>query len=322
MYLGREIRDWLFRLKEPAMEQRTAETLRSLAVTTIRSIRQPVASLSGGQRQSVAVAKAVQWNSKLVILDEPTAALGVAQTRQVLELVRRLAEQGLAVVIISHNLHDIFEVADRITVLRLGRDVGIYERETTTQQEVVQAITAGIPTKVAGIADTGAGGRAVSTCRRRRTRRVGPPSADGARARRALATGRRQPRSRATSACCRSSSARSLIVVFFSLTATNFFTAVNFINMIIQMAGVAMLAFGVVFVLLLGEIDLSIGYLSGIGALAVAELQLPGSGHDYPGMARDPARARRRAPPIGGVQGTDRREGRRAVVRRHARPAS
>jgi D-xylose transport system ATP-binding protein len=154
MYLGREERDWLWRLKEPLMEQRTAETLRSLSVTTIRSIRQPVASLSGGQRQSVAVAKAVQWNSKLVILDEPTAALGVAQTRQVLDLVKRLADQGLAVVLISHNLNDVFEVATRITVLRLGRDVGVYETEKTTQQEIVQAITAGIPTKVAGIPAT------------------------------------------------------------------------------------------------------------------------------------------------------------------------
>ena len=154
MYLGREIRDFLFRLREPVMEQRTAETLKSLAVTTIRSIRQPVASLSGGQRQSVAVAKAVQWNSRLVILDEPTAALGVAQTRQVLELVKRLAEQGLSVVLISHNLHDIFEVATRITVLRLGRDVGVYERAKTTEQEIVHAITAGVPTKVAGIAET------------------------------------------------------------------------------------------------------------------------------------------------------------------------
>ena len=156
MYLGREERDWLYRLKEPIMEQRTAETLRSLAVTTIRSVRQPVASLSGGQRQSVAVAKAVQWNSRLVILDEPTAALGVAQTRQVLELVKRLADKGLAVVIISHNLHDVFEVSTRITVLRLGHDVGVYERDKTTQQEVVHAITAGIPTKVAGIVATGA----------------------------------------------------------------------------------------------------------------------------------------------------------------------
>ena len=154
MYLGREIRDFLFRLKEPAMEQRSAETLKGLRVTTIKSIRQTVATLSGGQRQSVAVARAVMWNSKLVILDEPTAALGVAQTEQVLGLVRRLAEQGLAVILISHNLHDIFETATRITVLRLGRNVGIYERSATTQQEVVQAITAGVPTKVSGIAET------------------------------------------------------------------------------------------------------------------------------------------------------------------------
>jgi len=151
MYLGREERDWLWRLKEPLMEQRTAETLRSLSVTTIRSIRQPVASLSGGQRQSVAVAKAVQWNSKVVILDEPTAALGVAQTRQVLDLVKRLAERDLGVVIVTHNLHDVFEVADRITVLRLGQRVALLERAKTTQQEVVQAITAGTLNQVPGM---------------------------------------------------------------------------------------------------------------------------------------------------------------------------
>ena len=127
------------------MEAKTSETLKSLRVTTIRSIRQPVATLSGGQRQSVAVARAVLWNSRLVILDEPTAALGVAQTRQVLDLVKRLAEQGLAVVLVSHNLSDVFEVATRITVLRLGRNVGVYERAKTNQQEIVQAITWGAP---------------------------------------------------------------------------------------------------------------------------------------------------------------------------------
>jgi D-xylose transport system ATP-binding protein len=153
MYLGRESNQWQV-LRETPMEAKTRETLAGLRVTTIRSIRQTVATLSGGQRQSVAVARAVMWNSKLVILDEPTAALGVAQTEQVLALVRRLGEQGLAVVIISHNLHDIFETADRITVLRLGRNVGIYERRKTTQQEVVEAITAGIPTKVSGIPAT------------------------------------------------------------------------------------------------------------------------------------------------------------------------
>jgi D-xylose transport system ATP-binding protein len=156
MYLGREAHDVLQRLKEPEMEQRTVSTLKTLSVTTIRSIRQPVASLSGGQRQSVAVARAVMWNSRIVLLDEPTAALGVAQTRQVLDLVKRLADQGLGVVLISHNLHDIFEVAHRITVLRLGRTVGVYERDQTTQQAIVHAITAGAPTQVPGIPETGA----------------------------------------------------------------------------------------------------------------------------------------------------------------------
>jgi D-xylose transport system ATP-binding protein len=127
------------------MEQKTSEVLKSLAVTTIRSVRQPVATLSGGQRQSVAVARAVLWNNRLVFLDEPTAALGVAQTKQVLDLVRRLAEQGLAVVLVSHNLVDIFEVADRITVLRLGRNVGVYEKAKTNEQKIVEAITFGTP---------------------------------------------------------------------------------------------------------------------------------------------------------------------------------
>jgi len=143
MYLGREEVTRARALDEVKMEQRCSETLSSLSVTTIRSVRQTVASLSGGQRQSIAVAKAVMWNSRLVILDEPTAALGVAQTRQVLDLVRRLADQGLAVVIVSHNLHDIFEVADRITVLRLGQDVARFNIKETTQREVVEAITAG-----------------------------------------------------------------------------------------------------------------------------------------------------------------------------------
>src|SRR3954465_6388098 len=150
MSLGREAQRFQV-LAEPPMEAKTRETLASLRVTTIKSIRQPVATLSGGQRQSVAVARAVMWNSRLVILDEPTAALGVAQTEQVLELVARLAEQGLAVVLISHNLHDVFAVATRITVLRLGRNIAVYDRDKTNQQEVVGAITAGVPTKVSGI---------------------------------------------------------------------------------------------------------------------------------------------------------------------------
>ena len=154
MYLGREAHNAFQVLNEAPMEARTRETLAGLRVTTIKSIRQTVATLSGGQRQSVAVARAVMWNSKLVILDEPTAALGVAQTEQVLALVNRLAEQGLAVVLISHNLHDIFETATRITVLRLGRNAGLFERAKVTQEEVVHAITAGQPTKVSGITAT------------------------------------------------------------------------------------------------------------------------------------------------------------------------
>jgi D-xylose transport system ATP-binding protein len=114
-------------------------------------VRQRVTGLSGGQRQAVAVAKSVMWNSRVLILDEPTAALGVAQTRQVLDLVRRLAERDLGVVIISHNLHDVFEVADRITVLRLGQRVEVFERSRTTQQEVVHAIAAGALDRVPGM---------------------------------------------------------------------------------------------------------------------------------------------------------------------------
>jgi D-xylose transport system ATP-binding protein len=153
MFLGREELEALRTLDETKMEARARDTLKSLSVTTIRSVRQTVAGLSGGQRQSVAVAKAVMWNSRLVVLDEPTAALGVAQTRQVLDLVKRLGEQGLGVVIVSHNLHDIFEVADNITVLRLGQNVAEFKRTETTQQEVVEAITAGKLTKVPGVVD-------------------------------------------------------------------------------------------------------------------------------------------------------------------------
>ncbi len=143
MFLGRERIQNLWRLNENSMEQTCAEVLTSLSVTTVHSVRQAVAELSGGQRQAVAVARAVLWNSKLVILDEPTAALGLAQTRQVLELVKTLACKGLAVILISHNLHEVFEVADRITVLRLGQKVNEFRVAQTSQQEVVQAITTG-----------------------------------------------------------------------------------------------------------------------------------------------------------------------------------
>jgi D-xylose transport system ATP-binding protein len=142
MFLGRERgREWL--LDEASMEKAARETLASLSVRTVTSVRTPVASLSGGQRQTVAIAKAVLWESKVVLLDEPTAALGVAQTRQVLDLVRRLAEQGLGVVLISHNLADVFEVADRIATLYLGRLVAEVAAKEVTHGQVVELITAG-----------------------------------------------------------------------------------------------------------------------------------------------------------------------------------
>jgi ABC-type sugar transport system ATPase subunit len=142
MFLGRERLSGGL-LDEDEMERAAAKTLASLRVTTVRSIRQPVASLSGGQRQSVAVAKAVMWNSKLVIMDEPTAALGVNQTRQVLDLVRRLRDRGLGVMVISHNLNDIFEVADRIAVLYLGRMVVQDKATAFDRQSVVEYMTNG-----------------------------------------------------------------------------------------------------------------------------------------------------------------------------------
>ena len=154
MFLGRERVHGVV-LDESGMEGASRKTLDGLSVTSLRSVRQAVAGLSGGQRQAVAVAKAVMWNSKVVILDEPTAALGVAQTRQVLDLVRRLADRGLGVVIVTHNLHDVFEVADRITVLRLGQRVEAFARREVTQQEVVHAITAGTLQHVPGMVAEG-----------------------------------------------------------------------------------------------------------------------------------------------------------------------
>ena len=125
------------------METAASETLAGLSVTTVRSVRQPVASLSGGQRQAVAIAKAVLWNSRLVIMDEPTAALGVQQTEMVLELVRRLADRGLAVLIVSHNLNDVFEIADRIAVLYLGHLVVQGPASDFDRERVVDFITSG-----------------------------------------------------------------------------------------------------------------------------------------------------------------------------------
>jgi D-xylose transport system ATP-binding protein len=142
MFLGREIRKFGF-LADGQMEQQARKALASLSVRTVSSVRQLVASLSGGQRQTVAIAKAVLWNSRVVFLDEPTAALGVAQTRQVLDLVRRLADQGIGVVLISHNMNDVMEVADRVVALYLGRVAAEVHTKDSSTTQIVELITAG-----------------------------------------------------------------------------------------------------------------------------------------------------------------------------------
>jgi len=142
MFLGRELTSTGV-LDDASMEKRANETLAGLSVRTVKSVRQKVASLSGGQRQTVAIARSVLWNSKLVILDEPTAALGVAQTEQVLKLVRRLADNGLAVILISHNMNDVLQVADDIAVLYLGRMATQVDAKKVTHAQVVELITTG-----------------------------------------------------------------------------------------------------------------------------------------------------------------------------------
>ncbi|CAN1491785.1 LivG ABC-type branched-chain amino acid transport systems, ATPase component [Candidatus Nanopelagicaceae bacterium] len=142
MFLGREEKKGIT-LNETSMESLARKTLDGLNVRTVKSIRQTVSSLSGGQRQTVAIARAVLWNSKVVVLDEPTAALGVAQTEQVLNLVRRLADKGLAVVLISHNLNDIFQVADNIAALYLGKMAAQVKKTDVTTNQVIELITTG-----------------------------------------------------------------------------------------------------------------------------------------------------------------------------------
>lgn len=146
LFLGREnlgggLAKPLRWMQEPSMERTSLELLDSLSVKTLRSVRTPVASLSGGQRQSIAIARSLLGEPKVVQLDEPTAALGVAQTAQVLALIKRLRERGLGVIVISHNLADVFEVTDRIVVLRLGERVRDFDVREVRQEEVVAAIT-------------------------------------------------------------------------------------------------------------------------------------------------------------------------------------
>lgn len=139
LYLGRELAGTI-PINEEVMERRAIEVLEGLSIT-LPNVRSEIKALSGGQRQSVAISRAVIWNSKLVILDEPTAALGYTQAQQVLELIRRLRKQGLAVILVNHNLEEIFQVVDRVSVLRLGRNNGVFSIKNTTREQVLKAIT-------------------------------------------------------------------------------------------------------------------------------------------------------------------------------------
>jgi ABC-type sugar transport system ATPase subunit len=150
MFLGREEVKH-FQLDEIGMEKAAKQTLADLSVVTVRSVRQPVGSLSGGQRQAVAVARAVMRQAKLVILDEPTAALGVTQTRVVLDLIKRLKSQNIAVIVISHNLNDVQLVADRIAVLRLGRLVAVGPAAQYDAESIVDLMTTGTSKRLAAV---------------------------------------------------------------------------------------------------------------------------------------------------------------------------
>ena len=150
MFLGREpLKHWV--LDEVSMEKSAKQTLADLSVVTVRSVRQPVGSLSGGQRQAVAVARAVLFQAQLVVMDEPTAALGVTQTRVVLDVIRRLKTQGIAVIVISHNLNDVFSVADRLAVLRLGRVVAQGPKSRFDTESVVDLMTTGTSKRLADV---------------------------------------------------------------------------------------------------------------------------------------------------------------------------
>jgi D-xylose transport system permease protein/D-xylose transport system ATP-binding protein len=292
MFLGREVIAAGL-LDEDSMERSACKTLSDLRVTTLQSVREPVASLSGGQRQSIAVAKAVMWNSKLVILDEPTAALGVAQTRQVLDLVRRLAGRGLAVIMISHNLNDVFSVADRLAVLRLGKLVAVGDAARFDPQMAVELMTLGQTSRTPD-----RGSRLAAEETYDRGGRVGETSEEtSAVSARPAATGKP-----AEAAPVRGSSlwgyfraqwagvlaGRSgvlpvvtgtvLIAAVFQSQNPNFLTPGNLVNLLVQASVFMLIGMGEAFVLLLAETDLSLGFVAGIAGTIVTILAQPETG--------------------------------------------
>ncbi|HET7411045.1 MAG TPA: ATP-binding cassette domain-containing protein [Pararhizobium sp.] len=297
MFLGRErLRNGM--LDEDSMEKAAANTLAELHVRTVRSVRQQVVSLSGGQRQSIAVAKAVMWNSKLVILDEPTAALGVAQTRQVLALVRRLADQGLAVVMISHNLNDVFAVADRIAVLRLGKMVGAGPASDFDSPTIVDLMTMGRSERRPAAKEEAAATSEATAAEKPWSAAEAAvphdddedqPEASGQVETLISASGGTQSfGDYARGAWSRIRAGQSgvlpvvlgliLIAIIFQSQNANFLSPGNLVNLLVQGSVYMLIGMAEVFVLLLGEIDLSLGFVAGIGGVVVTELVQPGSG--------------------------------------------
>ena len=289
MFLGREQVSHAV-LDEDDMERAAAKTLSTLRVTTLRSVREPVASLSGGQRQSIAVAKAVMWNSKLVVLDEPTAALGVAQTRQVLELVKRLADQGLAVIIISHNLENVFEVADRLAILRLGRMVGAGEASNFDSRSVVELITTGrterrrTPSLAAALEPESAKRHPADTALAEEEKLEKEVAEEEETATAESATASLQPAKQTLGEYARGLWTRILagqsgvlpvvlgvilIAAIFQMQNSQFLSPGNLVNLLVQGSVFMTIGMGEVFVLLLGEIDLSLGFVAGIGGTVV-----------------------------------------------------
>ncbi|MEW1952408.1 ATP-binding cassette domain-containing protein [Terrabacter sp. NPDC080008] len=342
MFLGREkLRRRV--LDEDDMERDAATTLAGLGVTTVRSIRQPVASLSGGQRQSVAVARAVMWNSRLVIMDEPTAALGVTQTAMVLALIRRLRDHGLAVLVVSHNLNDVFEVADRVAVLYLGHMAVEQDAAQLDRQGVVEYMTAGhrsgpamrpdvdrelvtaapaartapaAPAAPAGPGDTAGPEVAQApspadsdlevedlTAAEQDTEALVPPEIVAQSLREYLRGQALRIRGGESGMLPVILGLIAIVVVFQAISPGHvFLSAGNVVNLILQSAVFMVLAMGEIFALLLGEIDLSIGYVGPVGAVIAVQLVQPAT-VDWPWWAAILAALAVTAL-IGAIQGT------------------
>ena len=307
-------------LDQPDMEKHGGRTLQALSVRTLKSVRQKVSSLSGGQRQTVAIARAVLQEAKVVILDEPTAALGVAQTEQVLALVRRLADSGTAVLIISHNLADVFEVADYINVLYLGNMVAQLETKNTTYDEVVGWITG---SKIKDPADQWKASDMTDIRTGPRPRRSPPQPVTGDRAPATRGAVSEQfqnyfQRVRSGEMGMLPALAGVLVLgVLFSFLSEFFLTNKNIANLMTQTAALMILAIALTFLLIMAEIDLSAGITGGVGMavfirlLNDQQLELDRSRWSSPCCA---------GVVIGSIHRLLRREDRGPVVRRDAGP--